>query len=168
VTKINAGKITYLMESFNFGELVDEAVESIRLMPLQHLIVLENNAYVDYVGDYYRLEQVLNNLISNAVKYSSRGSQILVTSALKDDSIIVSIRDFGIGIAKENIDRLFDRYFRVENNSMLYDGLGLGLFISSEIIKRHGGRIWTESELGKGSTFYFQLPVMPDQDAIVR
>jgi PAS domain S-box-containing protein len=159
VTKINAGKVIYTMEPFDFGKMISETVESARLIEQNHEIILHNGANVTYTGDQYRLEQVVNNLISNAVKYSPDGKQVIVTTTAKKENIIVSVQDFGIGIARENIGQLFDRYFRVDNTAMRFEGLGLGLFISSEILKRHNGSFWIESELGKGSTFYFKLPL---------
>ena len=87
----------------------------------------------------------------------------MINSYIEENSIVVSVRDFGIGIAPENLDKLFDRYYRVDNTAMRFEGLGLGLFISSEILKRHRGSFWIESELGKGSTFYFRLPLVTEQ-----
>jgi two-component system CheB/CheR fusion protein len=158
VTKINAGKMTYHMESFDFGKMINEAVESARLIDDKREILLNNKADIPYTGDYYRLEQVVNNFISNALKYSPAGSSVIVSATAGPKNITVSVQDFGIGIAAENIGHLFDRYYRVDNTAMRFPGLGLGLFISSEIIKRHHGSFWIESELGKGSTFYFRLP----------
>jgi anti-sigma regulatory factor (Ser/Thr protein kinase) len=105
------------------------------------------------------LEQVLNNFISNALKYSPKGTPVIVRTKIDNGGIVVSVQDFGVGIAPENLGRLFDRYYRVDNTAMRFEGLGLGLFISSEILKRHQGSFWIESELGKGSTFFFRLPL---------
>src|SRR5206468_7266044 len=97
---------------------------------------------------------------SNAIKYSPEGKKVLVNCSIHTDgSIIVSVEDFGIGIEEKNLMRLFDRYYRVDNTAMRFEGLGLGLFISAEILKRHHGSFWIESDLGKGSTFYFRLPL---------
>lgn len=158
VTRINAGKMAYVMEEFDFGKLIEDAAESAGLTLPDYKIVLENNAHIRYTGDHYRLEQVVSNLISNAAKYSAKGSQIIVRSGIDHNSILVSVKDSGIGIAKENIDKLFERFYRIDATSVHYDGLGLGLFISSEIVRRHSGEIWAESELGVGSAFYFRLP----------
>ncbi|HVV53932.1 MAG TPA: PAS domain S-box protein [Mucilaginibacter sp.] len=159
VTRINAGKMTYVMEEFDFGKLIEEAAESARLTLPGYEIVLENNTHIRYTGDHYRLEQVVSNLVSNAAKYSAKGSQIIVRSDIDHDSILVTVKDSGIGIAQENIEKLFERFYRIDASSIHYDGLGLGLFISSEIVKRHSGEIWAESELGKGSAFCFRLPL---------
>jgi len=159
VTKINAGKMSYMMEPFNFSEMMADSIESIRHTALNHKVILENNADIIYIGDRYRMEQVMNNFLSNAIKYSPEDNKIIVTSKIDHDNIVVAVQDFGIGIARNNLDRLFERYYRVDNTAMRFEGLGLGLFISAEILRRHGGSFWIESEQGKGSTFYFRLPI---------
>ncbi|MDB5025271.1 MAG: hypothetical protein JWP78_3026 [Mucilaginibacter sp.] len=158
VTKINAGKMNYTMEDFNFSQLLRDSIANMQFNTT-HEIILENSPEIIYMGDRLRLEQVMNNLLTNAAKYSLAGTKIIVGSEIKENSIIVSVKDFGIGIANENLDKLFERYYRVDNTAMRFEGLGLGLFISSEILKRHQGSFWIESELGAGSTFYFRLPL---------
>lgn len=160
VTKLNAGKVAYNMAPFNFKRLLEDSVESAQHIFPSHEIKLESISDVEFTGDQFRLEQVLNNFLTNAVKYSPQGKLVLVNSKLEDGHVLVSVQDFGIGISAGNINKLFDRYFRVDDTAMRFEGLGLGLFISSEILKRHNGKIWIESELGKGSTFYFKLPVL--------
>jgi PAS domain S-box-containing protein len=159
VTKINAGKVSYSIAPFNFAELLSDSVESMRHTAPKHELMLTGNPAITYDGDRGRLEQVINNFISNAVKYSPEGTKVLINSTVDQDNIIVSIQDFGIGIAEENLNKLFDRYYRVDNTAMRFEGLGLGLYISAEILRRHGGSFWIESEIGQGSTFYFRLPI---------
>ncbi len=159
VTKINAGKMNYAFEPFQFGEMLAGSVESVQHTSPLHQIILESTVDVLYTGDRFRIEQVINNFLTNAVKYSPEGKTVLVNSEIQLDNIIVSVRDFGIGIASHDLQHLFERYYRVDNTAMKYDGLGLGLFISSEILTRHYGSFWIESELGQGSTFYFRLPL---------
>lgn len=159
VTRINAGKVSYLLEPFDFADLLADSIESMRYTAPNHQILLEANPVISYTGDRDRLEQVLNNFISNAIKYSPTAKQVIVSSYVDHDNIVVSVQDFGIGIVKENLDKLFDRYYRVDNTAMRFEGLGLGLFISAEILRRHGGSFWIESEPGKGSTFFFRLPL---------
>ena len=159
VTKINAGKVSYSIAPFDFAELLTDAVESLKHTAPKHDLIVAGNPVITYHGDRGRLEQVINNFISNAVKYSPEGTKVIINSTVDQDNIIVSIQDFGIGIAKENITKLFDRYYRVDNTAMRFDGLGLGLYISAEILRRHGGSFWIESEVGQGSTFYFRLPL---------
>jgi PAS domain S-box-containing protein len=113
VTKINAGKMSYTMEPFSFAQFLRDSIESMQFTAA-HEIILESVADVTYTGDHFRLEQVMNNFLTNAVKYSPQGQRILVNSKVENDGIVVSVRDFGIGIATENLDKLFDRYYRVD------------------------------------------------------
>ena len=159
VTKINAGKMVYNMQPLNFRKLVLGAIDTIQQTSSTHRIVLKGNEEIEFVGDYLRLEQVLQNFLSNAVKYSPKADQVVVEYKTEMGNIVVSVQDFGIGIARKDFSRLFDRYYRVDNSSMRFEGLGLGLYISSEILKRHQGSFWIESEEHKGSTFYFRLPL---------
>ncbi|TCD00378.1 ATP-binding protein [Pedobacter psychroterrae] len=158
VTKINAGKLSYDLQPFNFSQMLKDAVESAQLTT-SHQITLAQTEGLTITGDRLRLEQVINNFLSNAIKYSPDGIEVIVKSHLAGDALIVSVQDFGIGIQEQHVQRLFDRYYRIDNSAMRFEGLGLGLFISSEILKRHMGTFWIESEPGKGSTFYFRLPL---------
>jgi two-component system, chemotaxis family, CheB/CheR fusion protein len=99
------------------------------------------------------------NLLSNAIKYSPNGGDVIVTCQLVGDGIQVGVQDFGIGMTQEARDKVFDRFFRVHNQEThALQGMGLGLYITAGIIRRHGGTIWVESKLDEGSTFYFKLP----------
>lgn len=160
VTKINSGKMDYSMEPFSFKRMLTDSIESVQHISPQHQIVLQNAVDITYLGDHYRLEQVLNNFLTNAIKYSPDGEKVIVDSIIENDSVIVSVQDFGIGIAQKDLDHLFDRYYRVDNTAMRFEGLGLGLFISSEILRGHKGQFWIESEEGAGSIFYFRLPLV--------
>lgn len=159
VTRINAGKMKYTMKKFDFKQMLIESVESVQYTASNHQLIIEKAVPVNYIGDRFRIEQVLNNFLSNAVKYSPQGGEVRICCELQLDNIIVSVQDFGIGIANQDLSRLFERYYRVDNTAMRFEGLGLGLFISSEILKGHHGSFWIESERGKGSTFYFRLPL---------
>jgi PAS domain S-box-containing protein len=159
VTRINAGKMSYNMEPFNFAEMLTASVEAVQHTAPQYEINIQRNADVTVTGDRIRLEQVVHNFLTNAVKYSPENKTVLINSIIEEDSIVVSVQDFGIGIAPDHLDKIFDRYYRVDNTAMRFEGLGLGLFISSEILKRHHGSFWIESRQGEGSTFYFRLPL---------
>lgn len=165
VSKINAGKLSYELTAFNFGQLLQEAVEAMQQISPRHRIVLEKTAEVIFTGDRLRLEQVLNNLLSNAIKYSPESDKVFVRLVVQQENIVISVEDFGIGIEAANLGNLFNRYYRTDNTAMRYEGLGLGLYISSEIIKRHNGSFWIESEPGKGSVFSFLLPVNGKQES---
>ncbi|MCX3267245.1 sensor histidine kinase [Pedobacter agri] len=162
VSKINAGKMSLNLENFNFSEMLRDAISAAQSVSTKHKIILTDELNLEFTGDHYRLEQVVQNFLSNAVKYSPEADRVLVSTNIKDGNVIVSVTDFGIGIERSHLGRLFDRYYRADNSSSRFDGLGLGLFISAEIIKRHGGSFWIESELGKGATFFFKLPLEAD------
>ncbi|MBS7565025.1 hypothetical protein KHS38_11475 [Mucilaginibacter sp. Bleaf8] len=159
VSKINAGKLVYNFSEFNFADVVNESWDVVALISDKHAILIERNDPAVIKGDKFRLEQVMTNFLTNAIKYSDGSKPIIIRSEVEQDNIVVSVQDFGIGIALENIARLFDRFYRVDNTSMQYQGLGLGLYIASSIIKAHNGSFWVESEPGKGSTFSFLLPI---------
>jgi len=158
VSRINAGKMDYNMETFNFYEMLKDTIDGVQHTTVSHQIILESAKDITYTGDRFRLEQVVNNLLTNAIKYSPEANTVIVNCALhEDNSLIVSVQDFGIGIEEKNLSRLFERYYRVDNTAMRFEGLGLGLFISAEILKRHNGSFWIESTPGEGSTFFFRL-----------
>ncbi len=159
VTKLNAGRLNYNIAPFNFQQMVSNCVETVQLTAPTHQIHFHGNADIDFVGDNFRLEQVMVNFLTNAIKYSPGQNNIIVKCHNENDSIFVSVQDFGIGIAEDQVDKLFDRYFRIDQTAMRYEGLGLGLYISSNIIQRHGGKFWIESKKGEGSTFHFSLPL---------
>jgi len=112
-------------------------------------------------GDRNYLEQVLINLLDNAVKYGREGGKITISALKKDEEWIqISVQDDGIGIPKQDLPRIFERFYRVDKGrSQEIGGTGLGLSIVKHIVQAHGGRIWAESQVGKGSTFNFTLPV---------
>ncbi len=158
-SKFNAGKLTYNFAEFPFGDSLKESTSNFAQHSPKHEIILEQNVDIMYHGDKFRIEQVIDNFLSNAVKYSPAAEKIIVKAATQDGNIVVSVQDFGIGIEREHLTKLFDRFYRVDSTVMKYQGLGLGLYISSEIVKGHGGTFWIESEPGQGSTFYFSLPL---------
>lgn len=159
VTKIQSGKLQLNMETFDLGELIDQAVESAQLITDTHRIVKKGSVHLRLTGDKNRLEQVLANLLSNAIKYSPHADQVIVSSKQEDRRVVVSVQDFGIGIPAASRPRLFSRFYRVEQSARQFTGLGIGLYISQEIVTRHGGDMRVESEEGKGSVFSFSLPL---------
>jgi signal transduction histidine kinase len=106
-----------------------------------------------------RIDQVVVNLVNNAVKYAPDQKEIYLVVEDLDDKIKISVRDTGPGIPEDKVAHLFDRYYRVDYSGAQYSGLGLGLYISAEIIKKHGGEIGVDTEVGKGSTFWFTVPI---------
>ncbi|GAA3969578.1 CheR family methyltransferase [Mucilaginibacter dorajii] len=157
VTKIQAGKLELRKIEFTLGELIEECREELQSSS-QHQILVEGDYNTKIYADRNRLEQVIVNLISNAIKYSPGGAMVIVKTEKLPGGIKIAVTDFGIGITVDKIPMLFDRFYRVDENSQRYAGLGLGLFISSEIVKQHLGHIQVESEEGKGSTFWFVIP----------
>jgi len=160
VSRIHAGKLRLSETEVTTDSFFPEVLASMQQITQEHKIILQQNESAKVKVDTLRLEQVITNLVSNAAKYSPGKNTILVNSVRKDNSIVVSFSDFGIGIPKEKINKIFDRFYRVDEVSKDFSGLGIGLFISSEIIKQHGGKIWAESTEMEGSTFYFSLPTV--------
>jgi signal transduction histidine kinase len=160
VTKINSGNIDLNITEFDFTDALTQSISSVQQISPKHEILLANSIQINYTGDQFRIERVLINVLNNAIKYSPDANVVVVTAKVESDEIVVSVEDFGIGIAKEDIDQLFKRFFRVSKIAMKYQGVGLGLYIASEIIKKHNGSFAIESEPGKGSTFSFHLPLL--------
>jgi PAS domain S-box-containing protein len=158
VTKIEGGKLQLNEDSFSFDELVDEVVEQIQRTTDKHTIEKQGSTEKIVYGDKDRIEQVIINFLTNAIKYSPESDKIIVKSSSEKDHVTLCVQDFGIGIPGERQQQVFERFYRVSGNETI-PGIGLGLYISAEIIKRQRGTIWVESEQGKGSTFCFSLPV---------
>jgi signal transduction histidine kinase len=104
---------------------------------------------------------VITNLLTNAIKYSPASPCLIVTCKLENKDVVCSVQDFGIGIARENYNRIFELFFQEHHDTRRYPGLGIGLYLSAEIIKRQQGKIWVESALGRGTTVFFTLPAAP-------
>ncbi|KKR80482.1 MAG: Multi-sensor signal transduction histidine kinase [Candidatus Daviesbacteria bacterium GW2011_GWA2_40_9] len=165
VTRIEAGKLDLHWEELDIDELVNETVEDFQRIADTHCLIRHGRVESTIMGDRDRLNQVLINLISNAIKYSPQSNKIVVRTAKKKNEVVVSIQDFGIGIPKKDRPQIFERFYRVKNaTGERFGGLGLGLYISSEIILKHGGRIGVRSEEGRGSTFFFTLPLKGKED----
>lgn len=159
VTKLESGRIQFQAVYFDINELIVEIVEEMQLTTTKHTIHCKLDKSMKIYGDRGRIGQVLTNFITNAIKYSPVASKVLVNSQLNSDQLIVSVKDFGVGIPHDKKSRVFERFYRVEREKQdTFAGLGLGLYISSEIIKRHNGQVWVESKEGHGSTFYFTMP----------
>lgn len=160
VTKIETGKLLFHEATFDLEQLVLEVIEEMQRMTDRHEIQFVGKGKSIY-GDRERIGQVFVNFLTNAIKYSPKSDKIVVTLKQSSDTITCCVQDFGVGIPKEDKEKIFERFYRVsEVGQETYPGLGLGLFISSEIIRRHNGNIWVESERGKGSTFCFSLPAI--------
>jgi PAS domain S-box-containing protein len=159
VSRIQAGKIMFNIIKFDIGELVEEVAEGLQHTSRSYTIEVKDRFSEIVKGDRMRLEQVLTNFITNAIKYSPKAERVIVRMSRKNNEVVVSVKDFGMGIPAKDLKKVFNRFYRVNNMESNVSGLGIGLYISAEIIRRHNGRIWAESEPGKGSTFYFTLPL---------
>jgi len=163
-TKLYAGQVVLTTARFNFSQLLQDCVSSAQMIHSKHVISLENPINIRITGDRFRLEQVIGNLIDNAVKYSPGAKALIIKGSFDQKNIKVSVQDFGIGIDDKNIARLFERFYRVDHTTVRFSGMGMGLYIVSEIIKKHAGQFGVDSEIGKGSTFWFSLPRMADDE----
>lgn len=161
VTKIQSGKLKLHYESFAVGQLVKEVVEQLQLTTSNKTIQIEHGKMTTLSADRERIAQVLINLLSNAIKYSGDATKIVVRTEIANETITFSVQDFGFGIPKIKQAKIFERFYRVEGDGEnTYPGLGLGLYISSEIIKQHGGEMHFQSVEHKGSVFSFTLPLI--------
>lgn len=163
VAKIEEGKFGYEFSMADIVELIGRVMEDNKLAATQRDVSLIFNrppvALPQIKADPQKISMVLQNLISNAIKYNRKGGWVAVEAGKEGDYIKVAVRDSGMGIPANQIDRLFSKFFRGSNVVRLEtEGSGLGLFIVRNIVKRHGGRVWAESEEGVGSAFYFTLP----------
>ena len=158
VTKIQSGKLIIKKTEFLLDELITECTEELQSSSQKHQLIIEGETGITIYGDRTRLEQVIINLLANAIKYSPNADKVVINVEKLDEGVKVAITDFGIGIPADKIPLIFDRFYRIDENSQRYAGLGLGLFISSEIISQHNGRINIESKEGAGSTFWFIIP----------
>lgn len=160
ISRLEAGQLLIEKEPFNLGQLLQEILEEFRLTVTSHVFSLDECDDIIVNADRDKITSVISNLISNAVKYSPKGRLIDIRCKLDNHRTVVSVKDEGMGIRPEDLVHIFDRYYRVETTYTRHiSGFGIGLYLSAEIIGRHGGDIWAESELNKGSTFYFSLPV---------
>lgn len=160
VTKIQSGKMKFDEEIFDFNDLVEEIVEELQRTTEKHQLIKKLTKSKQILGDRERVGQVITNLISNAIKYSPNAKDIIISTASDKKNIRLCVQDFGVGIPDEKKLNVFEQFFRVSGPTQdTFPGLGLGLYISKEIVEREDGKIWVDSELGKGSTFCFTLPL---------
>jgi len=160
VSRLQSGKIVLATSKFDLNTLMSEIIDDTELSHSQHQLVFEHKEAFEVDADRDKIGSVISNLLSNAIKYSPDNKLIEIRSFVENNSVTIAIHDQGMGIKPEDMEKLFERFYRVESNNMQHiSGFGIGLYLSSEIIERHGGKIWAESELGKGATFFFSLPL---------
>jgi signal transduction histidine kinase len=158
ITKIQHGKLQMNFAPFDFDKMVQDTIELTQHTRPKHRIYITGKAAHAINGDRDRIQQVLINLLSNAIKYSPGADRVDISIMHTEKGLQVGVKDYGIGIPRSDQQKIFDRFYRVEDKATKFQGLGIGLYISAEIIKRHHGDIWVESIPGKGSTFYFRVP----------
>lgn len=159
-SRIQTGRFELRKQRFDIVGLVADTVLQLEPTLPKHRVEFKRGAPIEISADRERLAQVVGNLISNAAKYSPEADKVVVKVKEVKGEVMVSVQDFGFGIPEAEQRRVFERFFRTEDaRQKLIPGIGIGLFISSEIVRRHKGRVWVESKLGKGSTFYFSLPL---------
>jgi len=159
VSMIQSGKLEYPFTAVNLSNLIKVCIENAGHIYPANVFENTNEKIFLVQGNSDRLEQVIMNLINNAVKYSKEHKNAVIKTFLHNNQVRVSVTDFGVGLSEGQKERIFERFYRVEDKKYMTSGLGVGLHISAEIIKNHKGKIGVDSELGKGATFYFDLPL---------
>lgn len=157
-TKINSGNIMLEKAPYHFGEMIQEATETIHMLQPDYNIIVEGDGNFTATGDRYRMIEVVTNYLSNGIKYSAGSTDVFLTIKREENNVTVSVKDKGLGISAAQLPFIFERFFRAEKTKNL-EGLGLGLYLCQRIVQAHGGKVWAESEEGKGSVFYFSVPL---------
>lgn len=160
ISKIESGELKLNKQTFSFDSLLNNTIEIIHQIHPRSKIVKSGDINIEVYGDAIRLEQVLINYFNNAFKYAPQSEEVhVITSVTAEGELNVQVKDFGLGIPKDKQKHVFQKFYQIEDSADRAPGLGLGLYICSEIIRRHHGNVGVESELNKGSTFYFSIPL---------
>ncbi len=157
-SKFNHGQLHLNKTNFQMAKMIEECCEHINLEG-KYLVNIVGNKTLMVDADMDRIGQVITNFVSNAIKYAPASTEINISIEKIMNTVKVAVHDKGTGIVADKIPYLFDRFYRVDSSGSQYSGLGLGLYISAEIIKKHSGKIGVDSEIGKGSSFWFTLPI---------
>ena len=164
ISKIESGKLKFNKKYFSVDDLLHNIIDVMQQSNNDFKINLIGAVGEQVFGDEMRIEQVIVNFITNAIKYSPGTDEILIKVEICDNNLYIGVKDFGIGMAKEHQDKVFNKFYRVEETSLRFQGLGIGLYICAEIIERHNGTIGVKSKLGDGSEFFFKIPLHATQD----
>jgi two-component system sensor histidine kinase VicK len=160
LSKLESGKLQLKLQYFDINELIKDTIAEFCAISPGYAVSFNRHKLIIVKADKEKIEQVISNFLSNAIKYSDKGSKISIKSKKTGDSVQVSVIDEGIGIKAKDQEKLFQRFYRVESEKMKnISGFGIGLYLASEIIQRHKGKIWVESKEDEGSTFHFSLPL---------
>jgi len=167
LSKIEAGKMRLSLDEIELAEVVEEAMMTLRVDATRKEIEMEatlEGSMAGIVADRGKIKQILTNLLSNAVKFTPAGGRVHLTAERRDRFLQVSIQDTGIGIRKEDQERIFAAFIQVDGSyARKYQGTGLGLTLVKRFVEMHGGEIWVTSEVGRGSTFSFRIPLAPSE-----
>jgi signal transduction histidine kinase len=161
ISRMQSDKLMLRVEPVDLDALIDETVETVQATTTTHRLAVRGKTGVRVMGDFERLGQVFINLLTNAIKYSPQAEKVVVHRGLEAEGqqVVVRVQDFGIGIDPVHHKKIFERFYQVtDSKEKTYPGLGVGLYISSEIVARHQGRMWVESRKGQGATFVVTLP----------
>lgn len=158
ISKIESGKLKFNKQFFSIDHLLENVVEVMHQSNPDFKIIIDGKTNAQIFADEMRIEQVVVNFLTNAIKYSPGTDQVLLTVNVSDQQLYLAVKDYGIGMLEEQLNHVFDKFYRVEETSQRFQGLGIGLYIAAEIIKRHGGKIGVSSVYGEGSEFYFSIP----------
>ena len=162
LSKVEAGRMELELAAFDLPLAIDNARTFVRERATKHGIKLDvvvDDRLGDFVGDERKIKQILLNLLSNAVKFTPEGGRIGINARQTNGAVEISVSDTGIGIAPEDQPKIFEEFRQVGSDyAHKVEGTGLGLTLAKKFVELHGGRIWVESEVGKGSTFSFTLP----------
>jgi GAF domain-containing protein/anti-sigma regulatory factor (Ser/Thr protein kinase) len=165
LSKVEAGRMELELINFDLPLAIENALTLVRERATRHGIALHreiDKRLGDFVGDERKIKQILLNLLSNAVKFTPEGGRVDVAAIVSDGSVEISVIDTGIGIASKDQETIFEEFRQVSTDyTQKREGTGLGLTLTKKFVEMHGGKIWVESELGKGSTFTFTLPIRP-------
>ncbi|MCD0487372.1 hybrid sensor histidine kinase/response regulator [Pedobacter sp. MC2016-14] len=164
ISKIESGKLKFNKKNFILDETLESVMEIINQSNPEFTLTKTGFAPQEIYGDEMRIEQVIINFLTNAIKYSPGTNEVRIHVNVEGDRVYVGVRDFGIGIDPEQQKNVFDKFYRVEETAIQFQGLGIGLYISAEIIRRHGGEVGVKSVLGEGSEFYFIIPLISDSE----
>jgi signal transduction histidine kinase len=164
VTRLNGDQLDLTLTTVDLPAVIKDAM--LLLTPGSgHQFILSGVQHCEVQADQVRMQQVVRNLLSNAIRYSPNANKILIHIDTSPDLLTFSIRDFGIGMEAEHLNRIFERFYRIRDKPAgPAQGLGIGLYVVSEIVKKHQGKLWVESEPGKGSTFYCSIPLTRSAD----
>jgi signal transduction histidine kinase len=157
-TKMTEGQLQLNKSQVTLSALIEECSQYVHT-EAGHRILIKGDTDLQVYADADKVEQVIINFVNNVIKYAPESKEIVICVERENHMAKVMVIDKGPGISPEKLPNLFDRYYRVDNSGIQYSGLGLGLYICAEIIKKHNGQIGAESQLGEGSTFWFTLPI---------